>query len=176
MISLKIFVFLFLAACLSAQELYTKPTTTITTTTWSTLPTPTPSTLTPLTTPTPYHAYSTLYASQSSRKKKPNLTPLIVLIPLLTGIGLMAGIFACVTRCGRVVRDPESQTQSQSQQQQQRWGDSSRAANAGVHLERVQAHQERGTAGAAPRYVLRDENGVTVVEEAPPVYSVDPPR
>ena len=90
----------------------------------------------------------------------------------------------CVnTRCGKVVRDTESQVEAQSQprqqprQQQRRWGDSSRSANAGVHLERVQGRQVGGHARAPPpRYVLRDENGVTVVEEAPPVYSVTPPR
>ncbi|KAL4948520.1 hypothetical protein BDW69DRAFT_91276 [Aspergillus filifer] len=186
MISPKIVVFLLLAAALSAQNIYTKPTTT-----WCTLSTgpaeihskfstPTPTTLLPRTTPTPYHAYSTLYASQSNHKKKPDLTPLIVLTPLLTGIASIVGILACVTRCGRVIRDSEAQTQSQfqsqPQQQQRRWGDSSRAANAGIDLERVQVRQGRSNISAPPRYVLRDENGVTVVEEAPPVYSVDPPR
>ncbi|KAL4936903.1 hypothetical protein BDV06DRAFT_204026 [Aspergillus oleicola] len=179
MISPKTLVLFLLSAALSAQENYTKTTTTAISSILVTaeMTKQVPTTLIPRATSNSYYpSYSDMFPSEPEPKKRPNFTPLLILIPLMIGIVLMGGIFCCVTRCGKRLKDSESQSQAQQQQ----WGDSSTASAGGAHVdmdgEALQGRHNNSQIREPPRFVLRDENGITVVEEAPPVYSLDPRR
>lgn len=126
-----------------------------------------------------YPSFEDLYPSEPETKK-PNLTPVIVLIPLIVGVTLMGGIFCVVKRCGKTRGDDDAPGQTRRQGAQQRqWGDCNRVTNrtADVDVEALSPGLRGGTGirDAVP-FVLRDENGVTVVEEAPPAYSLIAPR